>query len=147
MITRFLESLKAQIKHDCLQRSQASMGPVHSSDVAYIWVKESSNTGHSHYHICLFFNGYAYRCLGLFQLGRNNLYNRIHKAWASATNTPIELMQGSIHIPENAQYQLLRSSPEFQSVFNDLFRRLSYFSKIDTKEYGDRSRHFGCSRV
>ncbi|WP_369798860.1 inovirus-type Gp2 protein [Alcanivorax sp. HI0033] len=28
----------------------------------------------------------------------------------------------------------------------DLFRRLSYFAKAETKRYGDGSNSFGCSR-
>jgi hypothetical protein len=147
VITRFMDSLKAQLKSDYLSKSRSSEGQVHASDVFYIWVKEVSNTGRDHYHICLFFNGHAYRCLGLYQLGRNNLYNRIHKAWASATETLINLVPGSIHIPANAQYHLIRNHPEIEFMFQDLFRRISYFAKTDTKVFGDGSRHYGCSRV
>lgn len=146
IITRFIDSLKAQVKHDYGKKILASLGQVHSSDVDYIWVKESSTTGQNHYHLCLFFNGHAYRCLGLFELGRNNLYNRIHKAWASATGIPVEGVTGLIHIPEKAQYHLVRNHPNADAVFENLFRRLSYFAKTVTKVFGDRSRHYGCSR-
>lgn len=148
VITRFFESLKAQLKADYLAKLRdTSLGQVHESELFYIWVKEISGRDKCHYHVCLFFNGHAYKSLGKFELGRANMYNRIHKAWASALRLDISHVQGLIHFPENAQYLLCRNQADFTYIYQDLFKRLSYFAKTDTKIYGNGNHNFGCSRV
>uniref|UniRef100_Q0HVU5 YagK/YfjJ C-terminal domain-containing protein n=1 Tax=Shewanella sp. (strain MR-7) TaxID=60481 RepID=Q0HVU5_SHESR len=148
VITRFFESLKAQLKADYLAKLRdTSIGQVHESELFDIWVKEICGRDKCHYHVCLFFNGHAYNRLGKFELGRANMYNRIHKAWASALRLDISHAQGLIHFPENAQYLLCRNQPNFDSIYQDLFKRLSYFAKTDTKIYGNGNHNFGCSRI
>lgn len=148
VITRFFESLKAQLKADYQAKLRNTTdGQVHASELFYIWVKEMSGRDKCHYHVCLFFNGHAYKSLGKFELGRANMYNRIHKAWASALRLDIFNAQGLIHFPENAQYLLCRNQADFTYIYQDLFKRLSYFAKTDTKIYGNGNHNFGCSRV
>ncbi|WP_442199846.1 inovirus Gp2 family protein [Shewanella xiamenensis] len=148
VITRFFESLKAQLKADYQAKLRNTTdGQVHASELFYIWVKEISGRDKCHYHVCLFFNGHAYKSLGKFELGRANMYNRIHKAWASALRLDISHVQGLIHFPENAQYLLCRNQADFTYIYQDLFKRLSYFAKTDTKIYGNGNHNFGCSRV
>ncbi|WP_107947279.1 inovirus Gp2 family protein [Shewanella baltica] len=148
VITRFFESLKAQLKADYQAKLRNTTdGQVHASELFYIWVKEMSGRDKCHYHVCLFFNGHAYKSLGKFELGRANMYNRIHKAWASALRLDIFNAQGLIHFPENAQYLLCRNQADFTYIYQDLFKRLSYFAKTDTKIYGNGNHNFGCSRL
>ncbi|MGI2065300.1 inovirus Gp2 family protein [Shewanella sp. MF08487] len=148
VITRFFESLKAQLKADYQAKLRNTTdGQVHASELFYIWVKEMSGRDKCHYHVCLFFNGHAYKSLGKFELGRANMYNRIHKAWASALRLDIFNAQGLIHFPVNAQYLLCRNQADFTYIYQDLFKRLSYFAKTDTKIYGNGNHNFGCSRV
>ncbi|MCS6115877.1 inovirus Gp2 family protein [Shewanella baltica] len=148
VITRFFESLKAQLKADYQAKLRNTTdGQVHASELFYIWVKEMSGRDKCHYHVCLFFNGHAYKSLGKFELGRANMYNRIHKAWASALRLDISHAQGLIHFPENAQYLLCRNQADFTYIYQDLFKRLSYFAKTDTKIYGNGNHNFGCSRI
>lgn len=147
-ITRFIESLKAQVKADYIAKTKHSDGFVHKSDVLYIWVQETGEHNKPHYHLCLFFNGNAYRSLGKFELGRSNMYNRIVKAWASALAVEVINAQGLVHIPKSPSYLLERMmiiTKDF--ALRALFMRLSYFAKVDSKHYGDRRHHYGCSRT
>lgn len=147
-VTRFIESLKAQVKADYTSKAKHSDGFVHKSDVLYIWVQETGDHNKPHYHLCLFFNGNAYRSLGKFELGRSNMYNRIVKAWASALAIMPINAQGLVHIPKRPYYFLERIMI-FTKAFalRVLFMRLSYFAKVDSKHYGDRRHHYGCSRT
>ncbi|MGI2071427.1 inovirus Gp2 family protein [Shewanella baltica] len=146
-VTRFIESLKAQIKADYIGKCNNSDGFVHQSEVLYIWVQETGIYNKSHYHLCLFFNGNAYRSLGAFELGRPNMYNRIVKAWASALALDVVAAQGLVHFPKRSCYLLERSQLQLNGELSRLFMRLSYFAKVDTKTYGDGHRHYGSSRV
>lgn len=146
VISRFIGSLKSQIKADYLSKIRLSEGLVHQSELFNVWVKEVGENNNTHYHVCLFFNGNAYRSLGVFEFGRNNMYNRIYKAWASALKLNVYAVQGLVHVPDNAEYLLIRNQKGFDFIFQNLFRRLSYFAKTDSKEFGDRSRHYGSSR-
>ena len=77
VITRFFESLKAQLKADYQAKLRNTTdGQVHASELFYIWVKEMSGRDKCHYHVCLFFNGHAYKSLGKFELGRANIRAR-----------------------------------------------------------------------
>jgi hypothetical protein len=42
---------------------------------------------------------------------RENIYSRIHAAWASALGMPIDDVNGLVHIPENAGYHLSQDDP------------------------------------
>ncbi|WP_144203410.1 inovirus Gp2 family protein [Shewanella sp. KCT] len=155
VMTRFIESLKAQIEADYLSKRKEAQSVVHKSDVFYIWVREQGQDGKVHFHVCLFLNGNAYSSLGSFELGRNNLYNRIHKAWASALqklcywqeSLDVDDVHGTIHFPLNGRYRLNRNEEGAEQQFEKLLYRLSYFAKVDTKYYGSRVRHYGCSRI
>lgn len=146
VISRFIASMKSQVEADHLLKLRVQSGLVHKSDLFNIWVKEVGVNNNTHYHTCLFFNGNAYRSLGVFELGRYNMYNRIHKAWGSALKLSADNAQGLVHIPKNAEYLLIRNQNDFDHTFKNLFERLSYFAKTDSKEFGDRSRHYGSSR-
>lgn len=146
-VTRFIESLKAKITADYIAKCKNTEGFVHQSEVLYIWVQETGELNRPHYHLCLFFNGNAYRSLGVFELGRPNLYNRIVKAWASALALDVVAAQGLVHFPKAPCYLLERGRIHQTNTLRELFLRLSYFAKVDSKTYGDGRRHYGCSRL
>ncbi len=146
LMTKFFESLKAQIRADLLRRA-AEGKRVHECNVRYAWVRERCNSDSPHFHIVIFLNHDTYYTLGKYadEQGRN-MATRIWKAWSSALRRLPEESNGLVHFPNNPTYRLNVNSPEFWSLKAELFRRLSYFAKLETKEYGTGSRSFGCSQ-
>ncbi|MDZ4194264.1 MAG: inovirus Gp2 family protein [Pseudomonas sp.] len=142
-LSRFFESLKAQIKHN-RQIAGQSNERVHESNVRYVWVRESGQFGRPHYHLVIFLNFDAYCCLGKYELGRDNLFNRLHKAWGSALGLPVEAVVGLVELPKNAGYVLRRDNLEEIAGF---YYRASYLCKVATKQYGDWQHAFGRSRI
>ena len=141
VITKFFASLRAKIEHAQAQ-SRNGDHRVHSADMRFVWCREISGNGRVHYHVALVFNHAAYAFMGQFNLARRNMYARIHEAWASAIGMFVGDMRGYIHIPDNPTYQVIRGVEEsFQQAFN----RVSYFAKMQTKEYNQGFHTFGCS--
>ena len=87
LITRFFASLKAMLNADYANKKRNSTSYVHPSELIYVWTRELGHSGKPHYHVCILLNGHAYRSLGVFQEGRENLYNKIISAWQSALFT------------------------------------------------------------
>ena len=145
LMSRFTESLKAQIRAD-LHRKDMQGTRVHQCNLRYIWVKERSNSFSPHFHVLLLLNHDAYHTLGDFNAehGRN-MAARIRKAWASALGSELDAVIGLVEFPKNAVYRLNTYSNDFHQTRIDLFRRMSYFAKLNTKEFGSKSRNFGCS--
>lgn len=143
VISRFVESLKAKIKHN---RSQAAENNqrVHGTEVRYVWVREFGVEGRPHYHFLLLVNKDAFHTLGQFNSDSENLYARIVSAWASALRLMPCEASGLVHIPNNPTYRI--NSREGSDVLADLFNRVSYMCKVDTKRYGGWEHAFGCSR-
>lgn len=146
LMTKFLESLKAQIKADLYRRSMQGKR-VHECNVRYVWVRERYNSDSPHFHVVILLNHDTYHALGAYSddQGRN-MASRIKRAWASALRRLPEHMLGLVHFPNNPLYSLNANSYDFERTKADLFRRLSYFAKLKTKEYGTGSRSFGCSQ-
>jgi len=160
-ISRFIDSLKAQlVAHEYRKAREGKR--VHPCRLRFVWVKEQAESHHPHYHVALFFNRYAYFTLGTFKqtgwgLGRDtpwtipdpedrNMVDRIRMAWASALDLGLEWASGLVHFPDNATYHLDAGDPAFESQFANLFQRLSYFAKAETKHFGDGTNWFGSSR-
>ncbi|WP_414708949.1 inovirus Gp2 family protein [Rheinheimera pacifica] len=145
LMSRFTESLKAQIRADLLRKSLHGTR-VHQCNLRYIWVRERESSSSPHFHVLLLLNQDTYYTLGDFSAehGRN-MVSRIRKAWASALSVITVAVKGLVFFPKNAVYRLSLYSNDFCAVRADLFRRISYFAKLDTKEYGINSRSFGCS--
>ncbi|WP_416236709.1 YagK/YfjJ domain-containing protein [Vibrio owensii] len=80
---------------------------------------------------------------------RSNLAGKLYRAWASAlAYEEAEDVVSLIHIPSNTPYYHLdRNASNYVHQCNEVFRRLSYLAKFDTKQYGTRSKNFSCSRV
>lgn len=143
VIERFIESFKAKIRHN---RSMARMTNkyAHDSAVRYVWAREIGSHGRPHYHVAFLLNYDAFNALGKFETGRDNMFNRLEEAWASALGLPVEAVRGLVEIPGNPTYCLRRD--DLQGL-NDFFYRASYLCKAATKVYGDGSHGFGASRT
>lgn len=142
VIDRFMASFKAKIKHN---RSQARLlnKYAHDSKVRYVWAREQGQHGKPHFHLAILLNRDAFTALGKFEVGRDNMFNRLVEAWASALGLSVEAVKGLVEIPTNPFYYLNRGELEGQAEF---FHRTSYLCKSATKVFGDGSHGFGCSR-
>ncbi len=141
-ISRFLESFKAKVEHNRRKAKQQNPS-ANMTDVRYIWAKEIPDSGHPHFHLAFLLNYSAFSTLGQYDLGRDNLFNKLVEAWAGSLKICLEDARDLVHLPVNGQYCLERGNPDSQS---DFFHRVSYLCKADTKLYGDGSHAFGCSR-
>lgn len=142
-VTRFIESFKSKVNAS-QNRSRREGKAVHATKVGYIWVKEYGGSGGFHYHLVLLLNGDAFYQLGFFNVERENLYTRIVEAWASALGVHPVIGRPGVHIPENAIYRLRGEGISF--VYKELFYRLSYFAKMESKMY-QQGRNFGSSQL
>ncbi|HHG3065587.1 TPA: inovirus-type Gp2 protein [Vibrio parahaemolyticus] len=43
-------------------------------------------------------------------------------------------------------YYIDRNSDDYVTQYQQAHRRLSYLAKVETKQYGDRTKNFSCSR-
>lgn len=142
VLERFFASFKAKIRHN-RDRAREARPHAHDSVVRYIWCREIGEHGVPHYHVAILLNNDAFCALGKYELGRENLFNRLHEAWASALGPSVENTVGLVHLPENPYYMLRRDDPD---TLADFFYRVSYLCKADTKQYGDGIHAFGTSR-
>ncbi|MFA9287915.1 inovirus Gp2 family protein [Comamonas sp. SY3] len=143
LINKFFSSLRSQIQSS-QSRSRKLGNRVHDTDVRYTWGREVSSTGRVHYHINLLLNNDAYAHIGKFNLDNDNMYSRIHKAWASALGVVMNDLVGLIHIPQNPTYLITKDDAQ---SFDEAFFRSSYLCKLETKEFGHGFHTFGCSRI
>jgi hypothetical protein len=142
VVSRFVESLKAKIRHNRMQ-AKASGALVHDSKVRYFWVREVGVCGRVHFHFAVLVNGHAYNWLGNYQSSRDNMSNRIREAWASALRVSLDEARPLVHFPENPSYIIFRDD---QVSIAEFFRRASYLCKADTKCYGAGHHGYGASR-
>lgn len=153
-ISRFTASLKAQLDAD-VQR-KAKVGRVHPHRGQYIWTKEQDLSVNPHFNVALIVNRDAYFTFGNFNTEHfdlriegpaQNMYERFCRAWGSALNIYPEEAKALIHIPDNAVYYIDRNSLQYQDQLNEVFKRLSYFSKLDSKIFGNHSQHCNYGRL
>lgn len=142
VIERFIASLKAKIENN-RERALANRPYAHQSRIRYVWTREFTELGRPHYHLLILLNNDAFTSLGDFNLGSNNMYNRVVEAWGSALKCHPGEIETLVHFPENPMYRLRRGDLE---SYQDIFYRASYFCKADTKQYRDRGHAFGSSR-
>ncbi|SBT11948.1 inovirus Gp2 family protein [Vibrio celticus] len=148
IISKFFDSLRFKIQYDLKRKSKNRNRSINCC-INYVWVKELSGNEGWHYHVALVLNYNVYRAFGKVDSRRNNTFNRISEAWASAIKCSVNDVKGLVHIPnKNSTYQLNKSSPSFHETFNDVMFRLSYFAKLKTKPYGGntRVRFYGTSK-
>lgn len=143
LMDRFFASLKAKIKHS--QETKRGDGiRVHDTDVRFIWCRESSLQGRIHYHVSILLNHDAYAHIGQFSLDNDNLFARLHGAWASALRIYVDDVVGLIHIPVHPTYCIHRDDI---ASFENAFYRLSYFCKMNSKDFNSGHHSFGSSRA
>lgn len=143
VVERFFASFKAKIRHN---RGKArEVNPyAHDSVVRYVWCRELGMHDVPHYHIVILLNNDAFCTLGKFELGRDNLFNRLNEAWASALGLSVSSALGLVELPANPFYLLRRDTPDSIAA---LFYRISYLCKSDTKVFGEWMHAFGASRL
>lgn len=143
LMKNFIASLDAQIQAD-LRRKERTGKAKRKCRLRYVWVKEKDKALHHHYHLVLLFNKDVYNSLGSFS-NQKNLSHKIKTAWTRALDTDLDDGGRLVHFPDKCVYHIDMNSVRFTSVLDDLFRRLSYFAKVRTKQFGTGSRNFGCS--
>lgn len=141
-ISRFIESLKAKIRHN-RKVAKEKGGIVHSTEVRYFWVREVGEAGRVHYHFTVLLNAHAFNWLGSYQSSGGNMANRVWEAWASALGETLEVAKPLVHFPENPSYILSRDDRDSVNAF---FKRASYLCKARTKHYGSGHHGYGASR-
>lgn len=142
-VDRFIESFKAKIRHN-RQMAVRQTEYVHDSTVRYVWARETGHQGQPHYHFAVLLNRDAFFTLGTFAPGKDNMFNRLNEAWASALGLPVEAVRGLVEIPDNANYNLHREDYGSIAAF---FFRASYLCKSATKGFGHGGHGFGASRT
>lgn len=143
VIERFFASFKAKIRHN-RNRAKDNFTYAHDTVVRFVWCREIGQHGVPHYHAAILLNYNAFCSLGKFEIDRDNLFNRVLEAWASAIGISAHSAFGLVHFPENPFYLIRRDDPISISSF---FYRVSYLSKAATKQYGNGVHGFGCSRI
>jgi hypothetical protein len=139
-ITRFIESLKAKVRHD--RRRAASQNRYsHDSQVRYVWAREFGQEGKAHYHVLLLFNRDAYFTLGSYTSLEENMYQRINRAWANSLYISYEAALGLAQMPSRP-WHCIPDGSDLSSVFY----RASYLCKAYSKQYMVEGRSFGASQ-
>lgn len=142
VLERFIASFKSKIRHNRNKAQEASRY-AHDTTVRYVWCRELGQHGVPHYHMAILLNNDAFCTLGKFELDRDNLFNRLHEAWASALGIAVESVVGLVELPKNPFYLVRRQDPESIAAF---FYRVSYLCKAETKHYMNGVHGFGASR-
>lgn len=143
IINRFFDSFKAKLRHN-RHMAKRKNKYAHDTVVRYVWTRETGQRGRPHYHMVIFLNYDAFCALGRFVQGRDNIFNRLQEAWASALNVSLDAATGLVHIPEDPWYHIYRDNDE---SFARFFYRASYLCKAATKVFGDGCHGFGASRL
>jgi len=152
-ITRFIESMKAQLEH-ARQMKQAAGKRGYAPMLRYVWVREWDKADQPHYHLALLLNHDAYFSVGHY--GRLNepdrnydemLAGRIYKAWSVALDIDWRQAQAGVYFPACPVSALMRRGPRSNKQLFGVFYRLSYFAKLQTKRYGEGGRNFGMSQL
>jgi len=146
VISRFIESLKAQIKADLIKRRRLSKRSFPCS-VRVIWGAERDSSMNYHYHIVILVNNDCYRDLGDITADKGNMAARIKKAWASALQLELRETTGLVNFTDNGVFWLDVNSQSYNQDYCNLFFAISYLAKAKTKHYGDGTKSFGCSRT
>jgi protein GP2 len=158
LANRFIKSLRSQIRFD-LQRKRRQGKRVHACHVRLIWCREFGAEGQPHYHIAVLVNRDAYSALGRIagqpepdypwwleeEQAVANMAERIQRAWCSALGLTKGQGAGLVHFPRNPVQLISKESSMFAEQYKEVFKRLSYLAKVQTKLYEDGHRNFGYS--
>jgi hypothetical protein len=97
-MTRFLESLRAQIEADQARKERNGIR-VHPCRIRYVWAREQALSINPHFHVGILLNKDAYHCLGGFNADEGNMAARITRALASALGISVQEAIGLAHFP------------------------------------------------
>jgi hypothetical protein len=142
VMSRFIESLKAKIRHD-RARARAHNANAHDTAVRYVWAREVGQERRVHYHAVILLNRDAYFRPGRYDSNKENMAGRIVEAWASALRLPVDETIGCAEFPKNPTYLFGRGDESEMLAF---FRRASYLCKAKTKQFGNGQHGFGASK-
>lgn len=144
IIKRFFESIKAKINAQ-EKRMKVSGKRVYPCQLRYVWCRERNKSINDHYHLVLFFNKDRY-----WKCGRKDhdesLVRLIMDAWNSALGEYVENVDRLVQFVYKGAHYLDQNKYDFESKYQALFTRLSYFAKNRTKHYGEGKRCFGTSQ-
>lgn len=144
VISRFMESFKAKVRHNRCRAREINRY-AHDSRVRYVWAREVGQGERPHYHLLVLLNRDAYYTPGRLESGADNMISRLQEAWASALGMSVEYVRGLVHIPRNPVYRVDRSTKKVDCL-PEMFYRASYLCKSRTKSYGSGQWGFGTSR-
>ena len=145
VISRFIDSFKSKVQWDLKDKCRRNVR-VHPCTVRYIWIKERHIADKDHYPLAILLNKDTYSYLGNYNLPGDNLVNKVIESWASALSLDAMTVRSLVSFPNEPMYHLNKNKGQLDNVYNAAFYRLSYFAKSATKNYGDGSKNFGCSR-
>lgn len=141
-ISRFLASLKAQIKADMAARERGGKR-VHRCTLRHVWAREQNGSDNPHYHVAILLNYDTYRAVGAFD-GERGLASMIRNAWVRVLGLTLEQSAGLVHF--GSQYKLDVNGADFSAVYDEVFFALSYLAKAYSKNYDQSGNCFGHSQ-
>jgi len=155
----FISSLRSQIRCD-LKRKRGQGKRVHDCRVRMVWCREFGGEGQPHYHIAIMVNRDAYSALGRIagqvepdapwwleeREAGSNMAERIQRAWCSALGLTERQGMSLVHFPDNSVQSITGSPVVVTTDYAEVFKRLSYLAKVETKLYDDGHRNFGRSQ-
>jgi len=143
IFSRFTASLKAKIRRRQID-TERNGKRFHRTKLHYVWTREfGRSSGRPHFHCVLFLNKQTFRGLGEFHPDSQSLFGMISSAWASALGMETATTNGLVSVPKKKQMYWLNRHERY----DDLFYRLSYFAKLESKQFGLASHNFGTSRT
>ncbi|WP_133012443.1 inovirus Gp2 family protein [Marinomonas flavescens] len=155
-LSRFIASFKEQVCAELKTRAKSGCR-VHKTAVRYVWCREQSSSKNVHYHVFFLMNGDSFRNYGdLSNPMRGQLCYMLNIAWCRALHIEQNPCSGLVHFPGPImrininELNPTKSYDEFMKVdatpLESVAHWISYLSKIDTKQYGQGRRSFGCSQ-
>lgn len=145
VITRFIESLKAQLKFD-IPKKALQWNRKLSCKLHNVWVREFGEiNGKKHYHVILFFNKDVYHTVGNFKQESGTVYSMVQKAWFGAMKLPYRKSKPLAHFPDKCVAYFTDKDIDILNENEWVIRQSNYLSKNHTKVI-DGERSFGRSR-
>lgn len=154
LMTRFMESLKSQIKQT--QKRKKNEGKrVHPCDVRYAWLREfGEKKSKKHYHVALMLNNDTYCSTGTYRpvggVYIHNLALMIMEAWVRTLNLhtqpDYQRHYTLVHFVLEGDFTLNINDEHFSLKYEQIFQRLEYMAKLHSKDSTDGQRNFGCSQ-
>ncbi|QKJ15429.1 inovirus Gp2 family protein [Yersinia kristensenii] len=154
LMTRFMESLKSQIKQ-AQKRKKMQAKRVHHTDVRYVWLREfGEQKGKKHYHVALMLNNDAYWNVGPYcpvsGVYIHSLALMIMEAWVRTLNLhtqpDYQRYYTLVHFVLEGDFTLKINDNHFEYRRYQIFQHLEYMAKLHSKDRTDGQRNFGCSQ-